>query len=84
MAFPTVTVWPSDDGSVLHAQVVQAFVRADGTGLQRSLGTEWSMKVDDWVEAACGIVGRDLTQQEWETYIGAGVPYHTTCTTCTT
>jgi WD40 repeat protein len=81
VAFPTVTVWSSDDGSVLHAQVVQAFVRADGTGFQRSLGTEWSMKVDDWVKAACHIVGRDLTQQEWDTYIGTGVPYHATCTT---
>jgi WD40 repeat protein len=81
VAFPTVTVWSSDDGSVLHAQVVQAFVRTDGTGVQRSLGTEWSMNVDNWVKAACGIVGRDLTQEEWETYIGAGVPYHATCTT---
>ena len=40
----------------------------------------WSLRPDDWALAACSLVGRDLTTTEWNTYIGAGVAYHHTCT----
>jgi hypothetical protein len=63
----------------MTAQVVQGFVRADGSAYQRSLVTEWSLNVDDWVHAACAIVGRDLSTKEWTDYVGANAPYHATC-----
>ena len=40
----------------------------------------WSLRPADWTRAACTLVGRDLTTTEWNTYIGAAVPYHRTCT----
>ena len=38
-----------------------------------------SLGDDDLIDAACGIVDRDLTEAEWAQYVGAGVPYRATC-----
>ena len=40
----------------------------------------WSLLPSDWERAACTIVGRDLTTDEWAQYVGSAVPYHHTCT----
>ena len=40
----------------------------------------WSMRPSDLMRAACAMVRRDLTSAEWDSYVGAGVPYHQTCT----
>ena len=32
------------------------------------------------MQAACAMVRRDLTSAEWDSSVGAGVPYHRTCT----
>ena len=40
----------------------------------------WSLKPSNWERAACTIVGRDLTADEWNQYVGVSVPYHHTCT----
>jgi WD40 repeat protein len=40
----------------------------------------WSLRTADWIDAACGIVARDLTTKEWHNYISATVPYQHTCT----
>jgi hypothetical protein len=31
------------------------------------------------VSAACGVAGRDLTPEEWDTFIGDLSPYRSTC-----
>jgi hypothetical protein len=37
------------------------------------------LDVDTLIEFACTRVGRNMTQQEWEHYIGRDVPYRKTC-----
>jgi len=39
----------------------------------------WDLDPDRWVLAACAIAGRNLTRQEWATYIGDLGPYRATC-----
>jgi len=41
-----------------------------------------SLDPSDWIKEACAIAGRNLTRQEWQTYVQAslpGVPYQTLC-----
>ena len=40
--------------------------------------TFWSVAPDDWIKEACHLANRNLTQQEWNTYIGSR-PYRRTC-----
>jgi hypothetical protein len=39
----------------------------------------YPMTSTTWVEAACAIVGRDLTRAEWNQYLPTR-PYEPTCT----
>ncbi len=41
--------------------------------------TVWDLDPKHWVIAACKVVGRNLTRQEWETNIGNLSPYRRTC-----
>ena len=42
--------------------------------------TTWSLRTADWIDAACTIVNRDLTETEWRNYVSATLPYQPTCT----
>jgi WD40 repeat protein len=37
----------------------------------------WNAAVEDWVTRACRIANRNLSTQEWKTYVGAGTPKKT-------
>ncbi|MEO8265487.1 MAG: BTAD domain-containing putative transcriptional regulator [Ilumatobacteraceae bacterium] len=39
----------------------------------------WDLDPDSWVIAACELANRNLTREEWESYIGAPAEYHATC-----
>lgn len=39
----------------------------------------WSVQLEDLVILACSIVGRNLTEDEWQTYLGTSESYRTTC-----
>ena len=39
----------------------------------------WNLDTNDLIRAACGIAGRDLTSEEWNSFVGSGVPYQHTC-----
>ena len=68
----------SDTVTVTDAEgLVNGATGATSTGVR---SVTWSLRTDDWITAACTIVGRDLTRKEWNRYIGASVPYHRTCT----
>ncbi len=68
----------SDAVTVTDAQgLVNSETGATSTGVRT---VTWSLRTDDWITAACTIVGRDLTTKEWNRYIGSSVPYHRTCT----
>ena len=79
LRLPQVDLRFNDDGTELRLKVLQQFERADGSRFHRSLGTEWSLRDGDMVDATCRIVGRDLTKQEWALYVGERVPYRATC-----
>jgi hypothetical protein len=81
IVFPTSTLSFDDDGSRLDLNVVQTFATEGGSGFNRALGTQWSVRDDDLTEAACRVVRRDLTQDKWAKYIGDTVPYRATCST---
>ena len=40
--------------------------------------TVWDLHPTRWLEAACGLAGRELTAAEWRQFIGEGEP-HPTC-----
>ena len=40
----------------------------------------WDMDVTSWMQYACVIANRNLTLQEWQTYLGSA-PYQPTCPT---
>ena len=40
--------------------------------------TVWDLSADRWLTAACDLVGRNLTRDEWRQHIGSS-RYRTTC-----
>ena len=57
-------------------------IRPDG--LEMAIGSDtgtsiWDLDPDHWVTAACAMAGRDLTRQEWDTYLSWAGPYRETC-----
>jgi WD40 repeat protein len=40
---------------------------------------QWDLNPGDWQTAACQLAGRNLTQQEWQTYLANTGPYARTC-----
>jgi len=57
-------------------------IRPDG--LEMAIGSDsgtsiWDLDPDHWVTAACAMAGRNLTQQEWDTYLPWAGPYRETC-----
>ncbi len=39
----------------------------------------WKLNLEDWSTRACRIANRNLTQAEWEEFIGPDLPYQRTC-----
>ena len=39
----------------------------------------WDLDPEHWLKAACQVAGRNMTPQEWTTYIGDLAPYRQTC-----
>jgi WD40 repeat protein len=39
----------------------------------------WDISFDSWKARACRIANRNLTEAEWEQYLGQGKPYRKTC-----
>jgi WD40 repeat protein/serine/threonine protein kinase len=44
-----------------------------------TLAMLWDMDVGTWRARACQIAGRNLTGEEWRTYLPPGTPYRSTC-----
>jgi hypothetical protein len=60
----------------------RSVLRPDGSALLLWRGDrahELSLADDDLLATACAAAGRNLTQQEWDRYLGADEPYGTTC-----
>ncbi|MGH8906680.1 MAG: hypothetical protein ACRD0K_09220 [Egibacteraceae bacterium] len=39
----------------------------------------WPVTADDWIKHACALAQRNLTQNEWDEFIGLDRPYVRTC-----
>jgi WD40 repeat protein len=39
----------------------------------------WDIELASWRDRACQIANRNLTQDEWQGYIGGQEPYRATC-----
>ena len=64
-------------------QAVQGVVFSPRNGILASVGEDnsiifWDADVDGWISEACRIANRNLTPQEWSTYIGSR-SYRKTC-----
>ncbi len=73
------------DGSGLVLRDAQNFTLASAGGVQTGASygvmrtVTWSLRPSNLVQAACATVMRNLTPAEWDSYVGASVPYHHTC-----
>lgn len=60
-----------------------ASLSADGQTLAIGGGPRgvqlWDLRPTRWVEAACQLAGRNLTRDEWNTYLAWAGPYRRTC-----
>jgi hypothetical protein len=70
------------DEIVVGVRTRGAALRPDG--LEAAVGTEqgiviWDLDPDHWVDAACRVAARNLTQAEWDQYIGDLASYQETC-----
>lgn len=64
---PTSSVAVSPDGRLVIAGDAAGSVRA------------YPATVDGWLRSVCDVVSRNLTQQEWESFVGTNAPYAKTC-----
>jgi len=39
----------------------------------------WDLSLESWQSRACRIANRDLTQDEWDQFVGSDIPYERTC-----
>jgi DNA-binding SARP family transcriptional activator/outer membrane protein assembly factor BamB len=61
---------------------VSGVIRADGSELAVNVPTGialWDLRPSSHADAACKMAGRDLTRDEWKTYLSAIGPYRSTC-----
>jgi DNA-binding beta-propeller fold protein YncE len=61
---------------------MEGWIRPDGKAIavNSRLGVAvWSLDPATLTAAACVLAGRNLTQTEWETYLGSDVPYRRSC-----
>jgi len=61
----------------------KAVLRPDGRAIAIGGGSHgiqiWDLDADHWATAACRLAGRNLTREEWNTYLSWAGPYHATC-----
>ena len=66
------------------AETLATALHPDGEELAIGGGVDrpflvWDLDPAHWLTAACELAGRNLTQDEWATYIGDLAEYHPTC-----
>ena len=69
-----------------HGDVVRALALSKGARYMASAGKEeaprllvWNLDPEFWVEIACKMANRNLTEDEWDAIIGPPYPYRKTC-----
>jgi WD40 repeat protein len=68
-------------GQAIHSPTVSTAFSPDGQTLAcgGSSGIAlWDLRLETWVDRACQIAGRNMTEDEWAVYL-RDAPYHRTC-----
>ena len=85
MLFDVATTTELSDAIEIDDEDADAMaLRPDGLELvlggSRATGMQvWDLDPEHWIDAACRLAGRNLTEQEWSSAIGDLAPYQTTC-----
>ncbi|MCJ7568554.1 MAG: hypothetical protein MUO58_13535 [Anaerolineales bacterium] len=85
----TIRLWNTAGGQAVgmplqgHTESIAALAFSpDGSRLASAAGTDpirmWEMDPETWLARACEIANRNLTSEEWSTYLGTE-PYQETC-----
>ena len=68
---------------IARQDVGDATIRPDGLAMAVGGGERgiaiWDLDPAHWATAACGVAGRNLTAEEWKTYLGSLGSYRATC-----
>lgn len=71
-------IWPTGQNYVYGAAVDPSGDWA-AVGMGDGWLAFWSLRLQDWMADACRIANRELSEEEWRTYVGAEVPYQPVC-----
>lgn len=55
------------------------FTSSDDLFSASGVVVRWDLRIESWASRACMIAGRDLTEDEWELFLPASLPYQETC-----
>jgi WD40 repeat protein len=91
----TVVLWDVARGEPIGLPIMRTLYRSGQTGFGNSVafspdGTKlatdawegvflWDLSIDVWKELACKLVNRNLSEDEWDHFIGSDTPYHRAC-----
>jgi hypothetical protein len=87
----SVTLYDVESGEQIGDRIIipdteadVSAIRPDGKELAMGGGggrefLVWDLDPEHWVRAACELAGRNLSPDEWKTYIGDLAEYHATC-----
>ena len=85
MLFDVATMTELSDAIEIDDEGASAMaLRPDGlelaVGSSRATGIQvWNLDPEHWIDAACRLAGRNLTEEEWSSAIGGLAPHQTTC-----
>jgi WD40 repeat protein len=51
----------------------------DGQACAQGRIVFWDIRLESWIHHACRIANRNMTQVEWNQFIGSNIPYRRTC-----
>jgi DNA-binding SARP family transcriptional activator/WD40 repeat protein len=69
----------AEHGDSVTVSDLRAVANGDGVPARALREVTWSLRPADWAQAACRVVGHDMTRAQWAAAVGSNIPYHRTC-----